>query len=237
MSAEPKSFFIRATYSYADLQPLILIWSPLCEKMAIYEHIGEETEKIHCHIALVNAKIGKKQLMNKAAKAMPKWSGNETYSCKAMDDGFDRQYVYMTKGIYEPSYLLGFTQADADLWKSKWVHNSEATSVDELHYNDCFKDYPLQRYYDLFEEQKDALKIQYKHDEDTLQKALVALTPDKVKREIYNNILKTVNKYITDKVVKTCNHKFFQLQKTLVLTYCYRNNVQAFGRLSGFLKV
>lgn len=229
------SYFIRATYPYEDLKPLIDIWAPLCEKMAVYEHNGEEQENVHCHIAIVGFKKTKKQMINYARNTMVSWEGNEDYSCKGMSDDFDRQYVYMTKGIYEPSYLKVYTQEDADEWKRKWVPADAPITVDELHYNACFNGFTSEDWMELMDAEKARIRKNYSNSsEESLEVAMLKWTPKETKKFVYNKVLERANSYISKNVVKVCNTKFFNLQKMLVLTYCFKNNIEPFGRLAGF---
>lgn len=116
------SYAVRITYDYKTFAPIIKLWAEKCEKVAVYEHVGEKTGKTHIHLALWRTSVDKKQLRNIAMKYLDV-KGNERCSMKALETDWTlaiRYYVYMTKGKHDPSFLKEYTQEEADGWKAQW---------------------------------------------------------------------------------------------------------------------
>lgn len=115
----PYDYFVRITHAYEDLRSLLSLWSMRCEKMVVYEHVGSQTEKIHCHLLILGSNTQKKQLRNIGATCV-NLKGNEMCSFKEASGDWEGACVYMTKGRYSPSYLKGFQECEAECWKAKW---------------------------------------------------------------------------------------------------------------------
>lgn len=109
-------YFVRITRSYSDLSGLVNIWSARADKVVVYEHTGDETEKIHIHMVIKGSDVHKKQLKNLVGYLNLK--GNEDWSFKNYQEG--NAMIYMTKGKLEPKFIKGYTQEDTDFWKSQW---------------------------------------------------------------------------------------------------------------------
>lgn len=114
----PYDYFVRITHSYAAIAGLVSLWAMRCEKLAVYEHTGEKTEKIHCHLLILGSNTQKKQLRNIGSDIVD-LKGNENCSFKECVS-WETPVVYMTKGNLDPKYLKGFTKEEAVEWKSKW---------------------------------------------------------------------------------------------------------------------
>lgn len=130
------SYFVRLTYSYADISGVIRQWAMKCEKMAVYEHEGAETKKVHCHIAIQRVCVCKKQLRN-IANSIIDIKGNEKSSFKELDMS-QTPFIYMTKGTLEPKYLQGYEKEDADKWKSLYIPKRKHNLSNGDHYYNCF---------------------------------------------------------------------------------------------------
>lgn len=132
----PNDFFVRITHSYEALRSLVGVWALECEKMAVYEHVGTETEKVHCHMVILRSRITKKQLRNIGQKFVT-LKGNEYCSFKACES-WETPMTYMTKGELEPKYYIGFTKEECDAARSRWVEPAEVVTRDRAIFNECF---------------------------------------------------------------------------------------------------
>lgn len=111
-------YAVRLTYAYDDIASLIGAWALRVEQLAVYEHVGEATKKVHCHLVMTGSNVDKKQLRNIAMKYRDV-KGNELCSFKQFD-GSDIYMSYMTKGKHEPKYLKGYTIDDHERWIKAW---------------------------------------------------------------------------------------------------------------------
>lgn len=115
-------FFARITRPYSDLSGVVARWALRCERLVVYEHIGEQTEKTHIHAAIYGAGCDKKTLKNDYSFLQLK--GNEDHSWKEWD-GVDTAITYMTKGSLDPKYVKGYTEGQMNDLKSKWTEPKE----------------------------------------------------------------------------------------------------------------
>lgn len=125
-------YAVRITYPYERIASLVSAWAMRCETMAVYEHPQDErVNRTHCHMILTGTNVDKKQLRNIASR-FADVKGNENCSFKAFT-GEERAYVYMTKGVHDPKYLLCIPRITADDWKAKWTQQpaAAATPVDK----------------------------------------------------------------------------------------------------------
>lgn len=145
----PYDYFVRVTYPYDKIASMVSLWSCRAEKLVVYEHTGEKTEKVHCHILILGSNTHKKQLRNLGATCVS-LKGNELCSFKDCKS-FERPLVYMTKGNLNPKYLKGFEHTDAEVWKAKWVPEEKYEKVpkDELLYNEFWSDELWEKFQDL----------------------------------------------------------------------------------------
>lgn len=107
-------------------------WSERCEKLVCYEHVGDETEKVHIHIMLENCEVEKKMLKHIALGAGYGLKGNNDWSFKNRKDNSIIPMVYMTKGLLKPSYLKGYTDEDAVKWMTQWVEKKDESSWEKI---------------------------------------------------------------------------------------------------------
>lgn len=117
-------YAVRITHSYDVCKRLVAQWALKSQALAVYEHLGEKTGKVHIHLALYSTSVDKKQLRNIAASCGVNVKGNENCSFKEWD-GKDLYIIYMTKGSLDPKYLLNYSQDDSDVWKAQWVAPKE----------------------------------------------------------------------------------------------------------------
>lgn len=131
------NYFVRITYDAEVLSPLFQNWSALCERWAVYEHAGEKTGKIHCHILMIRCKLHKKQLRNRNCGL--NLAGNERCSFKELDvsdDSLFHTLTYCSKGSIEPSEFFGFDLKDDIIRAMKaWVQDVPKAY---LTYQQCF---------------------------------------------------------------------------------------------------
>lgn len=129
-------YFVRITHSYESSARLLSAWALKCEKMVCYEHVGEETEKIHIHVLILGCSITKKQLRNIGQEFVP-LKGNEYCSFKECV-AYETPLVYMTKGVLHPKYLIGFTKEECEAARLKWVEPVGKQCKDKVIYDECF---------------------------------------------------------------------------------------------------
>lgn len=117
-------YAVRISYSYDMAAQLVSAWALRATHMAVYEHVGSQTQKIHIHLVIRGTNVDKKQLRNIGAKFL-NLKGNELCSFKDFT-GDEKYMTYMTKGIHEPKYLLGYTKEDHNKWIGDWVQQPAA---------------------------------------------------------------------------------------------------------------
>jgi len=124
-----KFFAIRLTIPFAKIEGEFLTylednWSTVI----VYEHVGTVTEKVHCHLLLVDEKgtEAKAIKVSKSFKAMnlignADLSFKTTFKCKATKKKYEmnlescsKYITYMSKGKIDPSYV-----SNCSLWNLK----------------------------------------------------------------------------------------------------------------------
>lgn len=200
----PHNYAVRITHSYEDCKHIVACWAMECDKMAVYEHIGSETEKVHIHMIIVGSRIQKKQLRNKAAQvSQVPLKGNENCSFKDYD-GNEVALTYMTKGNLTPKYLKGYTVEDAHLWNTKWV---EPTPKQEK-ISEIKKVYTAEFSYDLVNSEWRA----YNESNSAISIQLF------LRRKAHKAAMKLNKGMITPKCSTDA--------RTLYITYCYNHGVK-----------
>jgi len=115
-------YAVRITHSYEHCKRVIGLWALRCQKMIVYEHEGEKTNKVHIHVALFNTSIDKKQLRNVAASTGLPCKGNENMAFTKKDWDLDPIYItYMTKGKHDPKYNKGYSDEEVSTFRNNWV--------------------------------------------------------------------------------------------------------------------
>jgi len=139
------NYFVRITHSAETLEPLFRNWAPECERWAVYEHEGEKTGKVHCHILMVRCKIHKKQLRNRNCGI--NLTGNELCSFKELDSAPDSLFhtlTYCSKGNIEPYEFIGFELKEDILKAMKaWVEDMPKAY---MIYQQCFKNFGVKHF-------------------------------------------------------------------------------------------
>lgn len=207
----PHSYAVRITYDYDTIKPLMDCWADRCQKMAIYEHIGERTNKTHIHIVIEGCEVAKEQLKNMAKPTPINLKGNKQSSFKKYD-GNERALVYMTKGVLSPKFLKGWTDLDADRWKKLWVGDlGHQVSKDVLVYEDCYDELTFEvawRY--------------YQRDHPNTYDSKNPMTNNDYQ---YQFIKSWARNFAFQRYNRIWNIQAMNMYKMLVYTYVFRNNL------------
>lgn len=206
------SYCVRITEDYETLIPLIDAWSPRIERFAVYEHIGERTNKTHCHMVIERSAIAKDQLKNIAKGLGINLKGNEQCSFKAFD-GDDKAYIYMTKGILNAKFLKHWTSTDTDAWKKRWIGDKgHQISKDALAYEDCFAEIT----YGI------SWKYYQRDNPNTYIPGYDRISDNDYH---YRYMKKYAHSYAFQRYGRIWNIQASNLYKMLVYTYVYRNDL------------
>lgn len=198
-------YFIRITYPYQDIASLVSKWALQCEKLIVYQHTGEKTEKIHCHMVMIGSRIQKKQLRN-LGNQFVNLKGNENCSFKeAIDDG---AITYMSKGNLEPSYNKGFAEERIEELRKKWVKPK-----------DHVRENPMVQLYNELYGDVDYLTLQLNDEYNALPEDM---TPD---QKYFKALSRYTRKYLFCKNQFIWDPATINKYKTLVYSYCFRNNI------------
>jgi len=208
------SYAVRITHSYDTIKSLVDVWAEKCEKVAVYQHTGSETEKVHCHLVLLNSAVAKDQLKNFAKKLSVPLTGNQLCSFKKYD-GNVTALVYMTKGNLVPSFLKSWSLEDSDSWKKKWVPQQTFKSKDAMLYEDVFSENTL----------TPALEDYLKNYDTNLYKSMGMLLPAYGER-VFPFIKKWVHSEVFQRSGRIWNIRAINQYKMLVYSYYYRNSLK-----------
>lgn len=118
------SYAIRITNTAAELRPFWERLSGQCLRIIAYEHL--DGARPHCHAYVEGATVSTDTMKNwiksiLQVKTYPKsdWAfATTTKDKKPLDDGF---VIYMSKGMYDPVYVKGFTPEEVEKQKGKWL--------------------------------------------------------------------------------------------------------------------
>jgi len=132
------NLMVRITRPFCDLSGAIRQWALKCERMAVYEHEGSRTEKIHIHAILIGCSVSKERLKQLALPMIREHgSGNEFWSFKEKDKRTKQPIsattapgaiIYMTKGKHDPMYYLGYELEYLTALKDQWQEKAEPES-------------------------------------------------------------------------------------------------------------
>lgn len=208
----PHAYMVRITHSYQDASGVVALWATRAEKMVVYEHVGTVTEKIHIHMVIFGSDTHKKQLRNIGMATGLELKGNAFCSFKEFD-GNERCFVYMTKGQHDPSYIKGYTEADAQRWKGLY-ERSTAQSSDARLYDTLFAD-------DEYTEEC------YKYWHENYDQSTLNME-DQLYFTVHSKFMWL--KHASRTFVMEQNHfvwnlKAINMYKMLVYTYCFRNGL------------
>jgi hypothetical protein len=192
-------YFVRITHPYAAIASLVGAWALRCQKLVVYEHVGTQTEKIHCHILILNSKTHKKQLRN-IGQSYAMLKGNEYCSFKECVT-YETPVVYMTKGIHDPKYFMGFTKEELDKLKGQWVEpNNYVPPSGNLAIFNTWQEQHMDALYENI----------LRHNEE---------------KDWFNIVKKHMQKYIFEKNNRIWDMKCITQYKMLVLTHCMRQKI------------
>lgn len=108
-------FAIRLSRSYEECKDFLADLADKSEAMVVYEH-ADNVERVHIHGLLVFNR--KEDTLRNKFKCFEKtdWSLKAKWKGGTVNEGF---IAYMSKGVYEPKYVKGFSQDVIDFQKSK----------------------------------------------------------------------------------------------------------------------
>ena len=198
-------YFVRITHPYEELVRLVSAWALECTSLAVFEHLGKKTEKVHCHMVILGSRLQKKQLRN-IGQQFAMLRGNEACSFKVCIS-HEVPLIYMTEGKNYAKYLKTFTTEQIDIARSKWVEPRSYVKKTRLQIitEDFFEDYPLEK--QLKDVEPDDM---FDGVWTTNKFTLVRRRAYRVAADEYNGIL---------------NPQFWTCFKTLVWSYCYKYNI------------
>jgi len=116
---EMYDYFVRITHPYEVLVRLVSAWALECSSLAVFEHVGSQTEKVHCHLVILGSRLQKKQLRNIGSQ-FAVLKGNEYCSFKECVS-WEIPLTYMTKGELSAKYLKTFTIEQIDSARARWT--------------------------------------------------------------------------------------------------------------------
>lgn len=205
------SFFVRITRPYCDLSGIVAQWAMRCDKLVVYEHIGGKTEKTHIHAAIFKARCDKKTLKN--AYSHLRLSGNEDHSWKSWDEDLT-PITYMTKGVLQPSYLMGFSRDEIDVLKAQWVEPKDYVK------RTCW-----QKLYEDFAKVVSP-KPEWRFDYEGYISSTV-VDPAKFQREMYQSkVLKEVFAFVRNKNGNTWSPNYVNQVKCCFFSHMFHLNLQ-----------
>lgn len=136
----PNVAFVRITRSYQFVQRIIGAWALKCDKLIVYEHEGEKTEKIHVHIlmfGMIDTWDNFKKIAKKLLPDGEEFKGNEDWSIKKKYEYRPNDTIkYMSKGHLEPVYNKGYTDEEVALAKAAWVPAEDKRTKDQEMYHE-----------------------------------------------------------------------------------------------------
>lgn len=143
----PSHFAVRITKSFSDLSGVVRAWALKADKMIVYEHVGDETEKVHIHLLMLGVSVDAERLKQIAqATNRNLGSGNGFWSFKTKvkkdtisPNNSDKFITYMSKGKLEPSYNQGWDEATLARLKDAWVDQVNLSREQKLYWE--FVDY------------------------------------------------------------------------------------------------
>jgi len=131
----PTGFAVRFTMAYdRGVDRIVRAWSLYAKKIVVYQHDDDGANNLHCHAHVEGFTHTVKRFQQLAAesgvpltiKKEGKTRATSLMSIRGKDyDHHPTGYSYLTKGKYEPSYLMGFTPEETQTWKAAWVPRAQ----------------------------------------------------------------------------------------------------------------
>lgn len=99
-----------------------------CEKLIVYRHPKEESEREHIHGLCYNTTLSEKVFREWCNRKLKLEKSNKSYSVgttfgkniKISEITYSTYITYMSKGKYDPLYVKGFPAEDIDELKQQW---------------------------------------------------------------------------------------------------------------------
>jgi len=202
----PNDYMVRITHSYQDASGVVALWASRADKVVVYEHVGEATEKVHIHLVIAGCDTHKKQLRNIGMATGLPLKGNEYCSFKKFDGNIITM-IYCTKGKFDPSFIKGYTMDEANKWKSQWRAHTKESNIERIYYQ-TFDD-----------EDQDEISFKYWERDNPIQprENLIFRRYKWVKEHARQSAFQKNKCFWTLKAIND--------YKTMVYTYCMRHNI------------
>jgi len=131
------SWAVRITLDENDLASVIQKWAGHCEQIIAYEHPAPPAARTHCHLLLIKCKVTTqrlKQISGREERGKTFWNfkaiRGPTLNFAETWADTDKYITYMSKGIYEPSYVgtqFYYDWTALEVLKQKWVAPAPTT--------------------------------------------------------------------------------------------------------------
>lgn len=136
------NFSVRITLPFSDVSGAVRSWAMKADKLLCYEHTN--TDKVHCHLLMMNVSVDAERLKQIAKACGVSGKGNEFWSFKTKSKNVgpiseattERYITYMTKGMFDPSYVKGYDEYHLQALKEAWQEGAAAISKEEELYNE-----------------------------------------------------------------------------------------------------
>lgn len=116
------NYHVRISRSYEELKGFFE--NEKCTHMVVYEHdADEEVSRTHCH-AWIKGCANSDTLKNHIRKLIGPVSKTDWYFTeknKKYVEWTDDVMTYLSKGVLEVKYVIGFTEAEIEEKKNKWI--------------------------------------------------------------------------------------------------------------------
>lgn len=121
------SYAVRVSRPYDDLSGIISLWADRSQTVIVYEHSAdEEVNRTHVHMLLMDVEVKDERLKRIAHSIDSSLAGNKDWSFKLTEtENLDKYIIYMTKGIYHPSFVKNFSQDRLEELRLMWVDHTD----------------------------------------------------------------------------------------------------------------
>lgn len=216
------NYAIRVTRPYEQIASWVASLALKCSKMVVVEHT-ERVSKVHCHLHVIGydghtdtitntlekaLNIAKSDKENRGNKLISKKTEyGESGNKKPVDDA---NISYMSKGKYDPKYIMGYTMEEYQSFKEK--------GYDKKDYHEGVKESPDAIYYKQWEEKFHGVNQVWDDNDGCYKPASVVLDFLDIKNHAYA--------YSISKNQDIRNRQSLYKFQMLVWTYCYRHNIK-----------
>lgn len=220
--------FGRITRKYEDISGCFRALSLIASHIVVYEHEADaEINRTHCHFLIQHA-CDTKTIKNNIQKALlegDRLNGNQDWSVKnIIGESFEsfceqcsKCITYMSKGQLEALYNQGYTKEELKRCSDLWVEKLPAEAPSKV--NKLFKTY------------KEILSSYYKSHISKFEEIPNRVEDIKLNLVLYPRFEKVKSFFWTtlrhdySHLYPMVSPQFFKDRKTMVLTYCYNNEV------------